>query len=104
MTPAHRLSDQLDSLRRKLDNLDDSLLSRLQEPLPRDLGQVEAAVMAHKEFEHHLQSHEPDVLSVQDAYQHLSPVRRTQQVENKLSGVIDKWDHLGALTNTYVER
>ena len=38
----------LDGLKRSLDQLDMTLLSRMQETLPRDLAQVEAFVIKHK--------------------------------------------------------
>ena len=47
-SPSRQLADQLEGLRRRLDQLDHSLHGRLQEALPRDLQQVETLVVKHK--------------------------------------------------------
>ena len=47
-SPGRAIMDDLDGLKRNLDQLHVTLSSRLQETLPRDLAQVEAMVVKHK--------------------------------------------------------
>ncbi len=48
LSPGKALVSDLDGLKRTLDQLDTTLMSRIQESLPRDLSQVETMVIKHK--------------------------------------------------------
>ena len=48
LSPGKALVSDLDGLKRSLDQLDTTLMSRIQDTLPRDLAQVETMVIKHK--------------------------------------------------------
>ena len=58
-----------------------------------------------QDFERALHAHEADVETAQQRYQTLPALQRsTQQVESRLSSVVERWQQLCAQSRLYAER
>ena len=58
-----------------------------------------------QDFEQRLHAREADVESAQRRYQSLPALQRsTQQVESRLSGVVERWQHLCSQSRLYADR
>ncbi|KAK2164152.1 hypothetical protein LSH36_68g10066 [Paralvinella palmiformis] len=103
-SPSKDLVDRLDALSANLDQMDRLLTTRLQAALPQTLGETVELFASHRDFEERLQRYEPEVATIQQQYQRLSPSRRTPQVESKLTIVVEKWEQMTSFAHLYRDR
>ena len=57
-----------------------------------------------QELHRKVAAREPEVMTLQQRYQSLSPTHRTQQVENRLSMVVEKYEQLHSGSKVYGDR
>lgn len=58
----------------------------------------------YQEFENSLQLFEPRVEAIQKQARNIPATSKSGQVQTRLNLMVDKWDHLWALSHIYVER
>lgn len=71
-------------------------------PLPRDVENLQALVVTHKQFESDVQAHEPEVNQVKNLFSEIP--QKTPKEQAKLDKVLDQWDRIWSFSSFYVER
>jgi len=95
-------SEQVHTLQTDLEEVERTLVSRVNAVLPRDLSGLERMVVEHKEFESKLDSFESRIESVQRTYSSIP--QKTAPHQAKMDKVVEKWERVWNLTHLYVER
>ena len=86
----------------ELEDIERTLVNRVNAVLPRDVDSLERMVVEHKDFEMKIQNYESKVQNVQRTY--ASIPQKTSALQTKLDKVVEKWERIWSLSHLYVER
>lgn len=86
----------------ELEEVERTLVNKVNATIPRDLDVLERTVIEHKEFETRLHSYESRVTTAQRTF--ASIPQKTSALQSKLDKVVEKWERIWNLSNLYVER
>jgi dystonin len=89
-------------LQQDLEDVERTLVSRVNAPIPKDVDSLERIVIEHREFEMKLQTYESRVQTIQRTYATIP--QKTASLQAKLEKVVEKWERIWSLSTLYVER
>lgn len=95
-------SEQITVLHQDLEDLERTIVSRVNAPVPKDVDSLERMVIEHREFETRIQTFESRVQTVQRTYSTLP--QKSASLQTKVDKVSEKWDTVWGLSNLYTER
>jgi len=89
-------------LHQDLEDMERTLVTRVNAPVPKDVDSLERMVTEHREIEIKLQSFESRVQTVQRTY--ASIPQKTTSLQSKFDKVVEKWERIWSLSSLYIER
>ncbi len=99
---AKAFNDRCTNLEMTLSEFEKHIIKVCKAPLPRDVENLQALVVAHKQFESEVQGHEPEINQVKNLFNEIP--EKTPKEQAKLDKVLDQWDRIWSFTSFYVER
>lgn len=79
-----------------------NLNDRVGQPVPRDAAALEAAILAHRQFEDELQQMDVDVSALNELFRQLPDPTPTQR--SKMDQLNNRWADIWELSRMYVQR
>ena len=99
---AKLFNDRCNSLEVSLSEYEKQIIKVCKAPLPRDVESLQQLIVAHKDFEGQVQSHEPEIDQVKNLFNAIP--QKTPKEQAKLDKVLDQWDRIWSYSSHYVER
>ncbi|XP_035227819.1 dystonin-like, partial [Stegodyphus dumicola] len=99
---ARKFNDLVASVQSTLTEKERTLKQRTQAPIPRSKEIVGQLMQEQKDFESDLQTIEPRICEVREAFRELTT--KTPALQSRYDGVMESWNNLWSVSNLYVER
>ncbi|KFM60284.1 Dystonin, partial [Stegodyphus mimosarum] len=99
---ARKFNDLVASVQSTLTEKERTLKQRTQAPIPRSKEIVGQLMQEQKDFESDLQTIEPRICEVREAFRELAT--KTPALQSRYVGVNESWNNLWSVSNLYVER